>query len=103
MTASAAIRPMVGLMVLAIALVLAAGCSTKRVNLKDPNRITKEKITLLKNRVTTKKEVEAIFGPPLDIIPIDDGETYFYKDFNLGLLWIAFDAKGVVVEFKSDY
>ncbi len=103
MQASATIGPIVRLMVLAIALTLAAGCSAKRVNLKDPNQISREKITLLKKRVTTKKDVEAIFGPPLDIIPIDEGETYFYKDFNLGLLWIAFNAKGVVVDFKSDY
>ena len=82
--------------------VLLAGCATQRLNLPSQNLVTAKKVAQIKKGVTTKLDVEAIFGAPYDRIVFPHSETWFYKDFNLKPLHIEFDANGVVKDYLTD-
>jgi outer membrane protein assembly factor BamE (lipoprotein component of BamABCDE complex) len=79
-----------------------AGCSTERLNLPVADAVSREKTAKIIKGVTTKEEVEAIFGKPLDRLIFPYGEKWFYKDFNLNPIHIEFDEIGVVKDYLTD-
>ncbi|MBI5178014.1 MAG: outer membrane protein assembly factor BamE [Nitrospinae bacterium] len=89
------------LFVLALLAALSA-CSTERLNIKADTNITKEKAARITKGKTTKAQVEAVFGEPMDRVLLPEGERYFYKDFNLRPLYVEFDKNGVVTNYEYD-
>ncbi len=86
-----------------VALVALAACSTERLNLKLDDAVSKEKVSQIRKGATTKSQVESIFGEPIDRLILPDGESFFYKDFNLRTLHVEFDKNGVVKDYVYNY
>lgn len=89
------------ILVAGVALFLAS-CAVERLNLPVEKPVTKENAARIKKGVTTKAEVEALFGAPLDVLVFEGGERYFYKDFNLRAIHVEFGRDGVVKDIKYD-
>jgi len=84
-------------------LVTLSACSTDRLDMKLDNAVNKEKVSRIRKNTTTQSQVVEIFGEPLDRLVTPDGETFFYKDFNLRLFHVEFDRNGVVKDFLYNY
>ncbi|MBI3582102.1 MAG: hypothetical protein HY098_08550 [Nitrospinae bacterium] len=84
------------------ALIVAAvsSCSTPRIDISRKDNITAEKLWGLRRGATTKTEVESAFGEPLDKVVVKNGEKYFYKDFNLRVVYMEFDKEGVLADYE---
>ncbi|MBU2590810.1 MAG: hypothetical protein KKC21_02155 [Nitrospinae bacterium] len=72
-----------------------AGCALRN-NFVQTERLSDDKIAMIKRGETGKDKVVAIFGTPENRLVIGDEETFFYKDENLNALWIRFGKDGKV-------
>lgn len=89
------------LLVLAIALAFSSGCmSTKSLGAEDPFGVTKPKAKQIKIGVTTRDQLQELFGPPNMKVTNPEGVYYFYKDINLGALWVEFGDDWFVRDFE---
>ncbi len=75
-------------------------CATPSLEIDSPSAITRDKIAQLQKGVTTRQEVERLFGAPEMEVPTPDGVGYFFKDVNLGSLWILYDDEEKVAKYK---
>lgn len=85
-----------------LAFLMTASCTTTRLNLDHSSRITEEKLSKIEIGVSSKEDIESIFGPPMDKLEIKTKEAWFYKDFNLRPLLIEFDEIGRVKTYRTD-
>jgi len=86
--------------ILVATLMCFGACATPSLEIDSPHAITKDKIAQLQKGVTTRQEVERMFGGPEMEVPTPDGVGYFFKDVNLGSLWILYDDEGKVAKYK---
>lgn len=77
------------------------GCATERLHLKTDTAISKDKIAQIRKGKSTKKDITALFGRPLDTLVFEKGEAWFYKDINIVPLYIEFDNNGIVSDYKT--
>jgi outer membrane protein assembly factor BamE (lipoprotein component of BamABCDE complex) len=78
------------------------GCATERLHFDTSTTISKEKVARIRKGTSTKEEINALFGRPLDTLVFEKGEAWFYKDINIVPLYIEFDASGIVSDFKTN-
>jgi outer membrane protein assembly factor BamE (lipoprotein component of BamABCDE complex) len=78
------------------------GCATERLHLETPASISKDKVARIRKGVSTKQEINALFGRPLDTLVFEKGEAWFYKDINIVPLYIEFDRDGIVSDYKTN-
>jgi len=77
------------------------GCATQRLNLETSTTISKEKLVKIHKGASTKEEINALFGRPLDTLVFEKGEAWYYKDINITPLYIEFDHNGIVTDYKT--
>ena len=83
-------------MLVVAAFFILAGCGVARTNFVKTERLSAEKIAMIKSGETGKERVLEIFGTPQNRLVVGDEETFFYKDENLNALWIRFGKDGRV-------
>ncbi len=81
--------------VVVAAFFILAGCAA-RTNFVKTERLSAEKIAMIKSGETGKERVLEIFGTPENRLVVGDEETFFYKDENLNAIWIRFGKDGKV-------
>lgn len=87
------------LIILAIT-ALAYGCSTAPIGIEYDRVITSKKVGQIKVGVTTRDELNQMFGIPEMKFDSKDGFIYYYKDLNLNSLQVYFNSDLIVSEFK---
>jgi hypothetical protein len=83
-----------------IVMLFAGSCATASLNIEEPTGITSEKTSRIKKNVTTRDELNAMFGEPEMKIPFPEGAAYFYKDISLHSIWVRFNEDWTVTDFE---
>jgi len=82
------------------ALTLATGCATAPIGVSYPREISKEKVARVKEGVTTREELNDMFGEPEMKVPTSEGVCYFYKDLNLNSFWARFSEDWTLLDYE---
>lgn len=87
------------LVVSALAL-MSLSCATPSLSMDLPANITSEKVGKIQKGTTTRADLQKIFGDPEVKVNAPDGAGYFYKDMNLGSLWVQFNENWIVTDYE---
>lgn len=77
-----------------------AGCATPSLNLDYSTAINSDKVAKVKVGVSTREDLNELFGEPEMKVPTPDGICYFYKDLNLNSFWALFSDDWVLREYE---
>ncbi|VAX20344.1 hypothetical protein MNBD_NITROSPINAE02-976 [hydrothermal vent metagenome] len=86
------------LLVMIVSIFLFTACSKPHIGMEYEYAITSAKAKSIITGVTTRKELDEMFGPPEAKMRSEKKIIYFYKDYNLNAVWVTFDNNEVVTD-----